>query len=104
MLQSSDLYRDHILIAVDLPGYGGSDSLPFYGPNEMLEAMSEFILGMREQYLQAGKKCVIVSHDWGAVICTRLAAEASELAEHWIITSGMIVRCTYLYRVHLLTI
>jgi pimeloyl-ACP methyl ester carboxylesterase len=85
------LQQSHILVAVDLPGYGGSDSLPNYGPYEVLEAMSEFIIGIRRQFLQADRKCVVVSHDWGTLICARLASEASELADHWIMTSGIIV-------------
>jgi pimeloyl-ACP methyl ester carboxylesterase len=64
--------------------------LPSYGPYEMLETMTEFILDMRKQYLQADRKVVVVSHDWGALLCARLASEASQLAEHWVITSGMI--------------
>jgi pimeloyl-ACP methyl ester carboxylesterase len=79
---------------VDLPGYGGSDSLSSYGPYEMLETMSEFILDTRKQYLQADRKVVVVSHDWGALLCARLASEASQLAEHWVITSGMIPHLT----------
>jgi pimeloyl-ACP methyl ester carboxylesterase len=90
ILQSPDLQRNHILIAVDLPGYGGSDGLPSYGPYEMLETMTEFILDMRKQYLQADRKVVVVTHDWGALVGARLASEASQLAEHWIITSGII--------------
>jgi pimeloyl-ACP methyl ester carboxylesterase len=90
ILQSPELQRNHILIAVDLPGYGGSDSLPSYGPYEMLETMTEFILDMRKQYLQADKRVVVVTHDWGALVGARLASEASQLAEHWVITSGMI--------------
>jgi pimeloyl-ACP methyl ester carboxylesterase len=72
--------------------------LPLYGSHEMLEALTEFILGMREQYLQADGKAVVVTHDWGAIIGARLAAEASELADQWIITSAMIVRCQRSYR------
>lgn len=53
--------------------------------------MSDFILGMREQFLQADQKAVVVTHDWGALIGARLASEASELADHWIIMSGMVV-------------
>lgn len=89
------LQQSHTLIAVDLPGYGGSDSLPNYGPYEVLEAMSEFIIGMRRQFLQEDRKCVVVSHDWGALICARLASEACELADHWIVTSGIIVSYQY---------
>jgi pimeloyl-ACP methyl ester carboxylesterase len=91
ILQSPDLYRNNILIAVDLPGYGGSDGLPFYGPYEMLEAMTEFLLDVREQHLQSDKRLVVVTHDWGALTGSRLASEAGELADRWIITSGIIV-------------
>jgi pimeloyl-ACP methyl ester carboxylesterase len=60
----------------------------------MLETMTEFILDMRKQYLQADRKVVVVTHDWGALIGARLASEASQLAEHWVITSGMIPHLT----------
>ncbi|KAF1945734.1 alpha/beta-hydrolase [Clathrospora elynae] len=89
ILQSPEL-RNHVLIAVDLPGYGGSDGLPVYGPYEMLETLTEFIIGVRELFLHEDKEVVVVTHDWGAVIGARLAAEAGMLADHWIITSGII--------------
>jgi pimeloyl-ACP methyl ester carboxylesterase len=87
------LQQSHTLIAVDLPGYGGSDSLPSYGPFEVLEAITEFVIGVRKLFLQQDRKCVVVSHDWGALISARLASEASELADRFIITSGLIVSC-----------
>lgn len=65
--------------------------MPAYGAFEVLEAITEFIIGARQQFLQEDGRCVVVSHDWGALICARLASEASELADHWIITSGIIV-------------
>lgn len=91
ILQSPALQKHHILVAVDLPGYGGSDSLPSYGPYEMLETMTEFILDMRREYLQVDRKVVVATHDWGALVGARLAAEASQLADHWVITSGILV-------------
>lgn len=91
ILQAPEL-QNRILVAVDMPGYGGSDSLQQYGPNEVLEAMSEFIIGARELYLQRGGKCVVVTHDWGALVGARLASEAAILADHWVITSGILVR------------
>lgn len=91
ILQTPALQQTNTLIAIDLPGYGGSDSLPNYGPNEILEAMAETIIGLRKQFLHDGRKSVVVSHDWGALICARLASEASELADRWVITSGIIV-------------
>jgi len=53
--------------------------------------MAEFLIGVRKQFLQEDRKCVVVSHDWGALICARLAAEAGELADRWVTTSGIIV-------------
>ncbi|KAF9690933.1 hypothetical protein EKO04_010959 [Ascochyta lentis] len=94
VLQTPALQQSHTLVAVDLPGYGGSDGLPEYSPFEVLEAMTEFIIGVRERFLQEDRRCVVVSHDWGALICARLASEASELADHWIITSGIIPHAT----------
>ena len=89
LLQSTS-FQDTTLVAIDLPGYGGSDSLPAYGPNEILGALTELIIEVREKYLQEGKKAVIATHDWGAVIGARLASEAHVLADHWIITGGVI--------------
>lgn len=67
--------------------------MPDYGAFQLLEAMTEFTIGMRQLFLQEERKCVVMSHDWGALICARLASEAGELADHWIITSGNIVSC-----------
>jgi pimeloyl-ACP methyl ester carboxylesterase len=53
--------------------------------------MSEFLLGMREKFLKEEAKMVVVTHDWGAIIGARLAAEASVLADRWVITSVLIV-------------
>ncbi|KAF1842999.1 alpha/beta-hydrolase [Cucurbitaria berberidis CBS 394.84] len=94
ILQSPELLRSHILIAVDLPGYGGSDGLSAYDSYEVLETLSEFIIGMRELFLQENKKVVVVTHDWGAIIGARLASEAKELADHWVITSALIPHLT----------
>ncbi|KAJ4337993.1 hypothetical protein N0V87_004341 [Didymella glomerata] len=94
ILQTSVLQQSHTLVAVDLPGYGGSDSLPNYGPNEVLEAMTEFIIGVRKQYLQPDRKCVVVSHDWGALVSARLASEAPELADRFILASAIIPHTT----------
>jgi pimeloyl-ACP methyl ester carboxylesterase len=93
-LQSHAL-ASHVLIAVDLPGYGGSDGLQRYDANGLLESLTAFILGMREQYLGEEGKVVIAAHDWGAILSTRLASEAKELADRWIICAGVIVGYTY---------
>lgn len=88
---TSERLKNYTCIAVDLPGYGGSDNLPEYNAENMLNAMSYFILEMREKYLKAGGRVVMVTHDWGAIIGARLAAEAPELADRWILTSALLV-------------
>jgi pimeloyl-ACP methyl ester carboxylesterase len=87
------------MIALDLPGYGGSDSMSRYGATEVLEALTEFIVTIREQYGvdgidrdQPARKVVIVAHDWGAVLGFRLAAEAPQLADRFVLMNGPLVR------------
>jgi pimeloyl-ACP methyl ester carboxylesterase len=86
-------------VAVDLPGFGGSDSFPRYSAFDVLESLTEFIIAMRERYLgtnNAGSgqgedaidKVFIVGHDWGCILGYRLAAEAPSLAHRFILTNA----------------
>lgn len=81
------------LIAPDLPGYGGSDTAyPDFGPEGILEPLATFVLAMRERYLDESDpdaKVILVAHDWGASIAYRLAAEAPQLADRFIIINGV---------------
>lgn len=97
--QSPVLQENAILIALDLPGFGGSDSFPHYGAIEVLEALTEFIVGMREHYISSDNevdgqwkdypnKVFIVGHDWGCALGCRLAAEAPCLADRFILTNA----------------
>jgi pimeloyl-ACP methyl ester carboxylesterase len=99
IVQSSTLQENATLVAVDLPGLGASDSFPKYGATEVLEALTEFIVAMREQHLSAdgsdsgqgaveSNKAFIVGHDWGCLLGYRLAAEAPCLANRFILTNG----------------
>lgn len=81
----------YTLIAVDLPGYGGSDSLDKCDAEHVLETMTGFILGMREKHLSESGKLTMITHDWGSVVGARLASEAKGLADRWIITAGILV-------------
>lgn len=81
------------LIAVDLPGFGGSDDIERYGPDQVLGWLLEFVAGMREDYLSNGVgKVVLVAHDWGAVAAWRLAAEVPEVADRFVLANGPPVR------------
>lgn len=42
---------DCTLVAPDLPGFGGSDGLKTYAPEDVLQAVLDFVVAMREQYL-----------------------------------------------------
>ncbi|KAF2199530.1 alpha/beta-hydrolase [Delitschia confertaspora ATCC 74209] len=95
LLISSKLSQNSVLIALDLPGYGGSISLPDHGPKSVLEAITKFVLSMRREYLQADGKVLIVAHDWGGIIAARLASEASQLVDRFIIAGAVIPRHVY---------
>ncbi|CAK43247.1 uncharacterized protein An18g04430 [Aspergillus niger] len=98
ILSSSSLQQSATLIAVDMPGYGGTDSLNDYSPTNVLESLTEFILAIRAKYgvdTEAGvrqKKLVVVAHDWGCVVSMRLAAEAPQLADRFILSNGPLPR------------
>lgn len=83
--------QDATLVCVDLPGYGGSDSFKKYD-TEVLEALTEFVVAMRDKYIPADTfeetATFIVGHDWGCVLGFRLAAEASSLADRFILTNA----------------
>ena len=81
------------IVCVDLPGYGGSDSLDVYN-TQVLEALAEFVIAMRDTYLipedngLASANTYVVGHDWGCVLAMRLAAEAPALADRFILING----------------
>ena len=95
------------VVAVDLPGYGGSDGFEKYGPEQVLEALREFIVAMRDEHVDRqffgdvdghtqtqahGRQQVyIVGHDWGCVLAFRLAADAPQLADRFIVANGPLV-------------
>ncbi|KAJ5351100.1 hypothetical protein N7452_000074 [Penicillium brevicompactum] len=82
------------IVAIDLPGYGGTDSLEKYNATNVLEKLTELIVTLRTQYgvdtdVESNKKkTVIVAHDWGCVLSMRLAAEAPSLAHRFILSNG----------------
>jgi pimeloyl-ACP methyl ester carboxylesterase len=84
------------MIAVDLPGFGGSDGLNSYTADAVLEAVTEFVLKMRDQYIpgdegkpRSSSRVVLVAHDWGALIGFRLASEAPQLADRFILSNSI---------------
>jgi len=81
------------MVCLDLPNYGGSDT--FEKPDTtVLDAVTEFIIAMREEHEEtAGEdnkdfSTVIVGHDWGCIVAFRLAADAPELADKFILLNG----------------
>jgi len=92
LFQEKDIPLQHAtIVAVDLPGYGGSDSFPKYD-TEVLEALSEFVVAMRDKYIPIDQSetlnTIIVGHDWGCVLGFRLASEAPALADRFILTNA----------------
>ncbi|KAL1618657.1 hypothetical protein SLS54_007093 [Diplodia seriata] len=105
--QKRNVDRDTVYVALDLPGFGGSDGLPEYNAYNVLEAVTSFVLGMREKYgvdgsgeeggavggaLDERGQVVLVSHDWGGAVAGRLASEAPQLSDHFVIMSVVLPR------------
>ncbi|KAH9841257.1 Alpha/beta hydrolase family [Teratosphaeria destructans] len=81
------------LVSLDLPGYGGSDGLEHYGPDEVLNAVAEGLAVLRRRYLETGKgHCVVVGHDWGGVIASRLAAQTVGLIDRFVMVNSVYTR------------
>lgn len=97
IISSVSLQKNATIVAVDTPGFGGSDTLDKCSATNVLESLTEFVISIRAQYGVDGeagprqRKTIIVAHDWGCAIAMRLAAEAPELADRWILTNGPLV-------------
>lgn len=95
---SSSLQESANLVAIDLPGFGGSGRLEKYSATNVLEALTELILTLRTKYgvdddsESSKKRTIVVAHDWGCVLSMRLAAEAPALADRWILSNAPLVR------------
>ncbi|PWY63720.1 alpha/beta fold family hydrolase [Aspergillus sclerotioniger CBS 115572] len=50
VLSSSSLQESATLVAVDMPGYGGSDSFEEYSATNVLESLTEFVIAIRAKY------------------------------------------------------
>ena len=93
-IEFPDLTIDAWLIALDLPGHGGSDSLQDYDPDTFLDSIVNFVIAMRGRYLPQShqeSKIVIAGHDWGAIVAFRLAVEAPQLADHFLVCNSVLV-------------
>ncbi|KGO44283.1 Glycosyl transferase, family 8 [Penicillium expansum] len=94
IIGNSALQEAVSLVAIDLPGYGGTESLEKYTATNVLEKLTELIVTLRTQYgVDSGnesnkKRTIIVAHDWGCVLSMRLAAEAPSLAHRFILSNG----------------
>ena len=93
MAQVLNSTTDATLIAVDLPGLGGSQGLPDYSAQTVLDCLCEFVCTMREQYFESSGqgKVLIVAHDWGAALGFKLAVAAPQLADRFILANGPFV-------------
>ncbi|KAJ5654365.1 hypothetical protein N7490_001368 [Penicillium lividum] len=82
------------LVAIDMPGYGGSQAVEKYNGTNILENMAQLIINLRIQYgidqgaEKSKRRTIIVAHDWGCVIAMRLATEAPSLADRFLLSNG----------------
>jgi len=99
----SPLARKAQLVALDLPGCGGSDSLPSYGPDQVLNAVAEAVVQLKNRYLNPSSSkqtCILVGHDWGAVIGFRIVAETRGLIDRLVTLNSLWVSASSSRAVH----
>ncbi|KAK6333610.1 hypothetical protein TWF730_003796 [Orbilia blumenaviensis] len=75
------------LIAIDLPGYGGSGAFPRASATAILSSIATFIVAQKEK--KKSESCILVTHDWGSIIGFRLASEAGFLFTRCIILNAL---------------
>lgn len=90
-LLNSSVNQEANLIALDLPGFGKSEGLYRYGPDEMLTAICEAIVQFRKMY--TCRRCIVVGHDWGGIIASRIGAQTQDLIDHLVLVNSLFVRC-----------
>ena len=99
VMGSKSLQNAATMVVVDLPGYGGSDQLDEYSATNVLENLANFIVGVRARYgidnagtgTAGAQRTIVIAHDWGCVLSMRLAAEAPQLADRFIMNNGPLV-------------
>ena len=98
----SSLTRYAHMVSLDLPGFGGSDSLLQYCPDNVLSPVHEAIMTLKRTYgvgatnasnQQVGQ-CIVVGHDWGGVIAARIAAGTEGLIDHVVLVNSLFVSCS----------
>ncbi|KAJ6102176.1 hypothetical protein N7486_004603 [Penicillium sp. IBT 16267x] len=88
------LQESAILVAIDMPGYGGTQGVKKYNGTNVLENMAQLIINLRIQYgvdsapETSKKRTIIVAHDWGCIVAMRLASEAPSLADRFLLSNG----------------
>lgn len=92
---SSPLAEHANVVSLDLPSFGGSDGLPNYGPAEVLNAIVSAVIILKGRYLGlesavGARRCILVGHDWGGAISSRLAMETTGLIDRVVIINGPI--------------
>ncbi|CAG8234408.1 unnamed protein product [Penicillium salamii] len=80
--------KDSIMVCVDLPGYGGSDSFDTYDTS-VIESLCEFCISIQGLFCTKRLKTLIVAHDWGCNLAIRLATEAPTVADHFVLMNGL---------------
>ncbi|KAI7505013.1 hypothetical protein KC347_g8122 [Hortaea werneckii] len=85
---------DSKLVALGLPGYGGSDTPKDFGAESMLNAIIEAIVELKKRHLDSGNQpghgqCILLGHDWGGAIAFRIAAETEQLVDRVVVLNSM---------------
>ncbi|KAH9525223.1 hypothetical protein Btru_000686 [Bulinus truncatus] len=83
--QIREFQKDYRVVAVDQRGYGDSSK-----PTEMTEYCTKKLMGDLQQVIIAlgYKRCVLVGHDWGGVVCWAFGRRFPDMVDRLVILNS----------------
>lgn len=85
-LNNKDLQKNFHLIAVDRPGFGGSDT----GKSELSLKEQADAVSAALAFNVSGKKAIVIGHSFGAPVAVRLSLDHADLVKSMILVAGSV--------------
>eukprot|EP00052_Salpingoeca_macrocollata_P031501 m.322836 g.322836 ORF g.322836 m.322836 type:complete len:349 (+) comp27709_c0_seq1:43-1089(+) len=82
--QMKEFEKDYQVVAIDMRGFASS-SKPRGSGNYTVDALTDDVIAVMKHFLKEGKKCTLVSHDWGGAVAWNTAHFAPQYIERLVV-------------------